>query len=58
MLTARRPDLRVLYASGYSAELIAERGVIEKGINFIGKPYGSAALARKVRQILDGTRVG
>jgi len=41
--------------SGYTADAIAHRGVLEKGTNFIEKPFTSTKMARKVRQVLDAT---
>jgi len=52
-LTARRPEMKVLFSSGYTADLIAERGILPVEIHFIGKPYSSSSLARKVREVLD-----
>jgi two-component system cell cycle sensor histidine kinase/response regulator CckA len=52
-LAARHRNLRVLFSSGYTAEAIARRGVLERGIAFLQKPYSSVALARKVREVLD-----
>jgi CheY-like chemotaxis protein len=48
------PEVKVLYMSGYSSDLIAERGVLEEGVNFIEKPFSTAALGRRIREILDG----
>jgi two-component system cell cycle sensor histidine kinase/response regulator CckA len=49
-----RPEIKVLFASGYSDNIIIRHGVLEKGIHFIGKPFSVHALARKVREVLDG----
>jgi CheY-like chemotaxis protein len=57
-ITSLRPDVRVLYSSGYSESVIATRGVVEPGINYISKPYRLADLARKLREVLDPTRPG
>jgi len=46
------PGLRVLYASGYTSNVIVHHGVLEEGINFINKPYSEQALARKIREVL------
>ncbi|MSO73570.1 MAG: PAS domain S-box protein [Alphaproteobacteria bacterium] len=51
---ARPP--KVLYMSGYSANVIARNGVLEEGANLIGKPFRRAELARAVRAALDGPR--
>lgn len=47
------PNLKVLFMSGYTANVIAHRGVLEEGIQFIAKPFSKNDLARKVREILD-----
>jgi PAS domain S-box-containing protein len=52
-LCARRPDLRVLYMSGYAADVIVHQGVLDEGVSFIQKPLHYDALARKVRALLD-----
>lgn len=52
-LASLRPELRVLYTSGYTAEAIDKQGVLEQGLNFISKPYSGQALAARVREILD-----
>jgi len=49
-----RSQIRVLFMSGYPAETIVERGVLEPGAAFLEKPFTPDALARKVRQALDG----
>lgn len=48
-----KPGIKVLFTSGYTEDIIAERGIIEEGINFIGKPYAAASLAGKIRDMLD-----
>src|SRR5208337_5260104 len=52
-LSAIRPDLKCLYMSGYTADLIAHHGILDEGLNFIQKPFGSNDLAARVRQVLD-----
>jgi CheY-like chemotaxis protein/two-component sensor histidine kinase len=52
-LTAERPGLRVLFASGYTAEAIARHGVLEPGTDLIHKPFTPDALLRRVRERLD-----
>jgi two-component system cell cycle sensor histidine kinase/response regulator CckA len=53
-LRALRPGLKCLYMSGYTADVIANRGVLEQGVSFIGKPFSLAVLAEKVREVLEG----
>ena len=48
-----RPDLRILYMSGYTDDAILRHGVLEDGIPFLQKPFTSEGLARKVREVLD-----
>ena len=47
------PDLKILFTSGYTNDALAQHGVMEAGIEFLAKPYTPAALARKVRELLD-----
>jgi CheY-like chemotaxis protein len=53
-LKAARPGTRVLYMSGYTADIIATRGVIDEGVNFLAKPATVKDLAAKVREVLEG----
>jgi len=53
-LSLLRPDMKVLYISGYTADLIARHGILEKHVSLLEKPYTKEALLRKVRQVLDG----
>ena len=53
-LLSLRPDLKRLFMSGYTADVIAHRGVIDEGMNFIQKPFSIQDLAAKVRGALDG----
>jgi PAS domain S-box-containing protein len=48
------PGLRCLYISGYTADVIAHRGVLEADVHFLGKPFTMRALVAKVRDVLDG----
>jgi len=47
-------DIKVLFISGYTDDAIVHRGVLEPGTNFLQKPFSPAALAHKVRDVLDG----
>jgi CheY-like chemotaxis protein len=47
-----RPGLKVLYMSGYTENVIASRGVLDQGVNFIQKPFAPKNLAAKVREVL------
>jgi len=52
-LMTLRPQMLVLYMSGYTEDAIVHRGVLNAGVNFISKPFGTMALIRKVRELLD-----
>ncbi len=52
-----RPETRVLYMSGYADIAVVHHGVLEASTAFIAKPFMPDALARKVREILDGPQV-
>ena len=56
-LTATYPDLKILFTSGYMDDAIAQYGVLEKGVAFLPKPYTSATLVRKIRDMLDTPRI-
>lgn len=55
LLIAIKPGLKCLFASGYTADVIAHRGVLEEGVNFLGKPFSIEELANKVRDTLEGS---
>jgi two-component system, cell cycle sensor histidine kinase and response regulator CckA len=49
-----RPDVRVLFSSGYTRDIIGDHGILDEGIAFLPKPYTPAELARRVRTIMGG----
>jgi two-component system cell cycle sensor histidine kinase/response regulator CckA len=53
-LAERRPDVPILFTSGYTGHDVVERGLIERDWPFLAKPVAPDALARKVRELLDG----
>ncbi len=52
-LLAMHPDLKLLFMSGYTADIIAYQGVLAPGVNFIQKPFLTQDLATKVREVLE-----
>lgn len=52
-LTSLRPELKVLYMSGYTDDAIVHHGVLDEGIAFLEKPFTAKALMHKVRELLD-----
>ncbi len=48
-----RPGIKVLYASGYTANVIVQHGKLKPGVEFLGKPFTAAALSTRVRELLD-----
>jgi PAS domain S-box-containing protein len=57
-LVAARPELRVLYMSGYTDDIIAQRGVLESGTLFLAKPFTALALLGRVRAALGELGTG
>ena len=53
LLRSKRPEVRILYMSGYSDETITDQGVLGQGDDFVIKPFGREQLLRAVRQALD-----
>jgi signal transduction histidine kinase len=53
-LRTTHPATKVLFTSGYTEDAIGHHGVLRPGILFLQKPYMTATLARKVREVLDG----
>ncbi len=52
-LQSIHPDLKCVFMSGYTADIITSRGILDKEVNFIQKPFPRMALAKIVRKVLD-----
>ena len=55
-VSARRPDLKLLYMSGYTDDSVVRHGVLESEMAFVQKPFTPESLLRKVREVLDAKR--
>ena len=53
VLKRSRPETKVVFMSGYSNETIGQYGLMQAGAPFVGKPFTSALLLQKLRQVLD-----
>jgi signal transduction histidine kinase len=54
----RRPDLRVLYTTGFTRNAVVHNGMLDAGVNFIPKPFSMDSLGTKIREVLDGSPAG
>ena len=52
-LAALRPEMKILYMSGYTDDTVLRHGVLEEGMAFLQKPFTAESLLRKVREVLD-----
>jgi two-component system cell cycle sensor histidine kinase/response regulator CckA len=55
-MSVLRPEMRVLYVSGYTDDAIFQHGMQELGLDFLQKPFSPKTLAKSVRDILDRVR--
>ncbi len=53
-LRSIKSDLKILFASGYTDDIISRHGILYKGTNFLPKPYSPSELANIIRNTLDG----
>lgn len=53
-VTELRPEIKVLFMSGYTADIINQKGILAEGLHFIQKPFDRIALHHKIQSILSG----
>ncbi len=53
IIAKRMPKIKILFASGYTDNHIAHRGILDKGIHFINKPFSIEQIAQKIREMLE-----
>ena len=54
-IAALRPDIKVLFMSGYDSTQVVQRYVVEKGYSLLVKPFSMIQLEQKIREVLGGT---
>ncbi|HAJ26037.1 MAG TPA: hypothetical protein DCG53_02120, partial [Syntrophus sp. (in: bacteria)] len=57
-IRVEQPELRCLFMSGYTANVIVHQGVLDEGVQFLQKPFTMAGLAAKVREALGRSASG
>jgi PAS domain S-box-containing protein len=48
-----KPDIKFIFISGYTADIILQKGIVEEGVEFVTKPFSKNEILRKVRNVLD-----
>ena len=56
VLRVTRPELKVVYMSGYTDSAIVDHGILEPGVTFVQKPFATETLLRRVREVLDSDK--
>lgn len=52
-LRTRNPDVKVLFVSGYTADILQKKGIVDEGINFMSKPLETSLFLGRVRELID-----
>jgi PAS domain S-box-containing protein len=53
-ISAQRPDMKVIFVSGYTPNAIVHHGMLDEDLNFLQKPFNTVTLTHKVREVLNG----
>jgi len=53
LLVKTRKDMKILFISGYSDDVIAKHGVMDEGVSFLQKPFTASSLGKKIREVLE-----
>ena len=51
-----RPEIKVLFVSGYTSNVVVHHGILEEGVHFLQKPFSMNDLSRKISEALAGKR--
>ena len=54
-MSSLRPGVKIIFTSGYTDDAMARQGILDQNVAFIQKPYRPKALAKKIRQVLNGS---
>ena len=49
-----RPDIKIVFMSGYTDDAIVRHGVLSHQMPFLQKPFSGVAVCKKIREVLDG----
>jgi two-component system cell cycle sensor histidine kinase/response regulator CckA len=49
-----KPEIKVIFISGYTADIMHKKGILEEGVEFISKPLAKNDLLLKIREVLEG----
>jgi len=56
-ISAQRPEMKVIFVSGYTPNAIVHHGILDEDLNFLQKPFTAGTLTNKVREVLDDGQV-
>jgi CheY-like chemotaxis protein len=54
-IQSTRPQIKIMYMTGYTDDMVVQHKVLEPGVKLLQKPFSKVDLALKVRSTLDGT---